>query len=62
MVPIVARALTLLAVSVILLAVALLIQGARPAPAGGRSVLSVLLIVASLILGIFVLMLLLAAP
>jgi hypothetical protein len=61
MVPIVARALMLLAVCVVLITVALLLPPGRQAPAGERPVLSFLIIVAALILGIFVLLMLLFA-
>ena len=62
MVPIVARALTLLAVSVMLLAIALLLPAGTEAPGGGRA-LRVGLVVAPLALGLFTLvMVLLAGP
>jgi hypothetical protein len=54
MVPIVARALILLAVAVILLALGLLLPGGTSS--GGRPVLKTLLVVAALILGVFVLL------
>ena len=59
MVPIVARALILLAVAVILLALGLLLPGGTPS--GGRPVLNTLLVVAALILGAFVLVMVLFA-
>ena len=61
MVPIVARALMLLAVSVVLLAIALLLPPGTASPSGGRSPLRVLLVAAALILGVFVLLMLLFA-
>jgi hypothetical protein len=61
MVPIVARALMLLAVCVVLITVALLLPPGRQASAGERPVLSFLVIVAALILGIFVLLMVLFA-
>lgn len=58
--PIVPRALILLAAAVILLALGVILL---PSRAGGRSVHGVLLVVAGLVLGAFVLlMLLLAGP
>jgi hypothetical protein len=61
MVPIVARALILLAISICLLAVALLIHWVRPA--GARPGFSLILVVAALLLGLFaLLMVLLAGP
>ncbi len=61
MVPIVARALILLAVCVCLLAVALLIHWMRPP--GARPGFSLILVVAALLLGLFaLLMVLLAGP
>jgi hypothetical protein len=61
-VPIVARALTLLAVGVVLLAVALLLPAGTEAPGGGRA-LRVVLVIAALLLGLFTLvMVLLAGP
>jgi hypothetical protein len=62
MVPIVARALALLAVSVVLLAIALLLPAGTEVPGGGRS-LRVVLVLAALVLGLFTLvMVLLAGP
>jgi hypothetical protein len=62
MVPIVARALMLLAAAVVLLALGMLLPPSRT-PNGGRPILNVLLVVAALILGVFVfLMVLLAGP
>jgi hypothetical protein len=62
MVPIVARALALLAVSVVLLAIALLLPAGPEASGGGRS-LRVVLVLAALVLGLFTLvMVLLAGP
>jgi hypothetical protein len=59
MVPIVARALMLLAVAVVLLALGLLLPGGTPS--GGRPILNVLLMVAAVILGAFVLLMVLFA-
>jgi len=62
MVPIVARALALLAVSVMLLAIALLPPAGTEAPGGGRA-LRVVFVIAALVLGLFTLgMVLLAGP
>jgi hypothetical protein len=62
MVPIVARALTLLAVSVVLLGIALLLPAGTEVSGSGRS-LRVVLVLAALALGLFTLvMVLLAGP
>ncbi len=62
MVPIVARGLALLAVSVVLLAIALLLPAGTGAPWSGRP-LRMVLVVAALVLGLFTLaMVLLAGP
>ena len=62
MVPIVARALALLAVSVVLLAIALLLPADTEVSGGGRS-LRVVLVFAALLLGLFTLaMVLFAGP
>ena len=62
MVPIVARALALLGVSVVLLAIALLLPVEIEAPVGRRS-LRVVLVIAALLLGLFTfVMVLLAGP
>ena len=63
MVPVVSRALILLAVCVCLLALALLLHWVRPTPAGARPGFSLILVVAALVLGLFaLLMVLLAGP
>lgn len=62
MVPIVARALALLAVSVVLLGIALLLPAGTEVSGGGRS-FRVVLVLAALVLGLFTLvMVLLAGP
>ena len=62
MVPIVARGLALLAVSVVLLAIALLLPAGPAAPWSGRP-LRMILVVAALVLGLFTFaMVLLAGP
>jgi hypothetical protein len=62
LVPIVARGLALLAVSVVLLAIALLLPAGTAGPWSGRPV-RVILVVAALVLGLFTLaMVLFAGP